>query len=269
MPNPFHVVAHRGNSTHFPENTLPAFLSAIELGADEIELDVHVTSDGVAVVVHDATLARTTGNPAAVKDVTFAELRRLDAGAWKGERFAGTRIPTLDEVLDVCFERVPLEIELKAAGAVGPTVAALQKRAHRDAFRRVLLTCFEQELLHGALALEPRLAVGPLVRRSAPLTPRQVKDLGFSCLLPHWPTVTPQLVEEAHRLRLPVRGWGVNDLPTAQALIDSGGDGCTYNDPGELLGYLANSGRRDHPLPLPPLASWAGDAGHAGSVGRG
>ncbi|MGH3488316.1 MAG: glycerophosphodiester phosphodiesterase [Actinopolymorphaceae bacterium] len=115
------IVAHRGASGDAPENTLAACEAAIAQGADVIELDVRRTADGELVVFHDNDLVRTTDakqvfpdrSPWRVRDFTFAELRRLDAGRWNDERHAGQRIPTLDESLDLVGDRVGLLIELK------------------------------------------------------------------------------------------------------------------------------------------------------------
>src|ERR687886_2515618 len=110
------VVGHRGAMGHCPENTLASFERALELGADWIELDVHLSRDGALVVIHDESLDRTTDGHGLVKDHTLAELKRLDAGAWFGAAFAGQGIPTLDEVLVWAGERDTIvDIEIKNA----------------------------------------------------------------------------------------------------------------------------------------------------------
>jgi len=122
------LIAHRGASAYAPENTLPAFELAIQQGADYLENDLQVTKDGELVVLHDTTLERTTdvatvfpdrfrpGQPAKhwyVYDLTLAEIKKLDAGAWKGEKFRGTRVPTLQELIDRARGRAGLYIETK------------------------------------------------------------------------------------------------------------------------------------------------------------
>src|SRR5215471_12590471 len=99
------VVGHRGAMGYCPENTLASFERGLELGADWIELDVHLSRDGQLIVIHDETLDRTTSGHGLVRDHTLAELKRLDAGAWFGAEYAGQRIPTLDEVLDWAHRR--------------------------------------------------------------------------------------------------------------------------------------------------------------------
>src|ERR1700694_5241770 len=104
---------HRGNADECPENTLASFRSAIELGVDVIELDVHRSEDGGLPVIPDRLLARTTDGSGLVRDHTMAELKRFDAGSWKDPRFRGERIPSLDEVLAVAKGRVGVAIEIK------------------------------------------------------------------------------------------------------------------------------------------------------------
>ena len=108
------VLAHRGYSAKAPENTMAAFELALAVGADGIELDVHMTRDGEIVVIHDDTLDRTTNGKGPVSDQTMAELRELDAGSWFSPEFAGERIPTLKLVLELIKDKdVLLNIEIK------------------------------------------------------------------------------------------------------------------------------------------------------------
>lgn len=126
------VIAHRGASGQYPENTLLAFTKAMELGADAIELDVRLTADGVPVVLHDSTLDRTTNGTGAVAGLTLAEVRRVVAGA-------GERVPTLAEVLE-CFPVTPLIVEIKEARAAQATLGVLRAQRAQD---RVLLGAFD------------------------------------------------------------------------------------------------------------------------------
>ncbi|MHA2500460.1 MAG: glycerophosphodiester phosphodiesterase [Candidatus Hodarchaeales archaeon] len=107
------VIAHRGASGWAPENTLPAFQKAAELEADMIEFDIQLSADRHIVVIHDKTVDRTTNGTGRVAEKSFAELRQLDAGAWFAPNFAGTRIPTLREVLSTISDSIQLNIELK------------------------------------------------------------------------------------------------------------------------------------------------------------
>src|SRR5437660_7160219 len=104
---------HRGNADEFPENTLASFRSAIELGVDLIECDVHLTEDGALPVIHDHLLDRTSNGSGLVRDLTMAELKALDAGSWKDPQFKEERIPTLGEVLDLARGRVGEAMAIK------------------------------------------------------------------------------------------------------------------------------------------------------------
>lgn len=109
------VAAHRGWCSEYPENTMPAFVAAIEVGVDQIEIDVRVTKDGELVIMHDADVRRTTNGEGLVCEMTLDKLRRLDAGSYKGERFRGTRVPTFIEFMNLIKDHPTLtaDIELK------------------------------------------------------------------------------------------------------------------------------------------------------------
>ena len=109
----FTIIAHRGASAYYPENTLASFEGAVALGADMVELDVQLTSDGEVVVFHDEKISRCTNGRGRVADHTLAALRRLDAGSWFDKKFQGQKIPTLLEVLHLCRERIAVNIEVK------------------------------------------------------------------------------------------------------------------------------------------------------------
>ena len=110
-----YVAAHRGWSKEYPENTMLAFRKALELGVDQLETDVRITRDNELVLIHDGTVDRTTNGSGAVRDLTLAELQALDAGSWKGEAFAGEKIPKFTDLLELVKDHptITLDIELK------------------------------------------------------------------------------------------------------------------------------------------------------------
>src|SRR5690606_28189003 len=108
------VFGHRGAKAYAPMNTIPAFELAAEQGADGIELDVHRSKDGHAVIVHDFTVDETTDGNGTVTEMTLAQLKELDAGSWFGEGFHGVQIPTLDEVFEAVGERLLINVEIKS-----------------------------------------------------------------------------------------------------------------------------------------------------------
>ena len=119
------LAAHRGDRKRCPENTIPAFESAIKLGVDMIETDVHMTADGELIIIHDRSLVRTAGSDGLTDKMTLEEIRRLDAGSWFSEKYSGTKIPTLDEFVDLIRDTdVLINWELKDyPGVVGDDFA--------------------------------------------------------------------------------------------------------------------------------------------------
>ncbi|AMQ20613.1 glycerophosphodiester phosphodiesterase [Geobacillus sp. JS12] len=164
------VIAHRGASGYAPEHTLSSYRLAARMNADYIEVDVRSTKDGKLVALHDATLARTTNvetvyphrSPWRVSDFSLRELKKLDAGSWFDPRFAGERVPTLDEVVRMLkAERVeaPLYIETKQPGIEEAVVHLLKKHGFLQQ-RRVMFQSFHPESLQ---------ALRPLIPRGVPL----------------------------------------------------------------------------------------------------
>ncbi len=147
------VDAHRGASVSFPENTLAAFEAGVAAGADSVEFDVQLSADGVAVVIHDDTVDRTTNGTGAVSELTLAELQSLDAGSWKAPSFAGERIPSLDEALTLLTKYVRINMELKSAD---PRLAerAIEAIERHGVHRRLMASSFHLQHL---LTIKERL----------------------------------------------------------------------------------------------------------------
>ncbi len=171
------VVAHRGASAYLPENTMPSFERAVEMGADALELDVHLTADGELAVIHDETLDRTTDGSGPVVCKTMDELRRLDAGyhfADAGGAFPhrgqGLRIPTLGEVLAWLPDGVGLVVEIKARAASDAVVEALRGTPVREAGRASAIS-FDEAALERVHELDPDLPTGYLLVPTQPFEP--------------------------------------------------------------------------------------------------
>lgn len=113
MKNQPLILAHRGANQYAPQNTIPAFKKAIELGADGVEFDVQMTLDGVLVVCHNFTVDQTSDGSGFISEMAFSELRQLDFGSWFSPEFSGTKIPTLEEVLDTVKDMKLINIEIK------------------------------------------------------------------------------------------------------------------------------------------------------------
>ena len=164
-------IAHRGASSAAPPNTLAAFEKAVELGADGIEFDVHLSADGVPVVIHDFTVDGTTDGSGRVAEMTLAQLEQLDAGSSFDPAFAGERIPTLVQVLETCGNRLLLNIELKDLSLrdSGLERAVIAQVEQRGLGNRVILSSFNPFSLRRAKKIAPRIPVGLLYAPNLPL----------------------------------------------------------------------------------------------------
>lgn len=155
MPNAG-ISAHRGASDTHPENTLPALREALRLGAHQIEFDVYLSKDGVPVLMHDHTVDRTTDGSGVVFEMTLEQLKKLDAGSWKDPRFAGTRVPTLDEALAIMPPNVWLNVQLRGDREVGRKVA--QAIVKHGQLHQAFLAC-GREVALGAREIEPSIMI--------------------------------------------------------------------------------------------------------------
>jgi glycerophosphoryl diester phosphodiesterase len=228
------VIAHRGASGTAPENTLPAFRRAEELGADMIELDVQLTRDGHPVVIHDRTLDRTTSGRGAVRRRTLEEIAALDAGAWFGRAFAGTRVPRLDQVLSAVGIRI--NVELKAAGDDGLERQVLDTVERAGALGRVVFSSFDAASLARLRALSEAadLAVlwaGRSISRAVGLAGR----VGARSLHLRTSRVVAAAIATGHASGLAVRVWTVNALAEFVRLTDAGADGVFTDNPERFL----------------------------------
>jgi len=150
------VIAHRGEHLRHPENTMPAFRAAVEAGADYIEVDVRTTSDGKLVLMHNDTVDARTDGKGAVKDMTFEQIRALDAGIKSGAEFAGTKVPTFDEALAFARGKIDVYVDTKRASAAD-IVAALERHDMQD--HAVIYGGFDY--LAQVAALRPGMKVMP------------------------------------------------------------------------------------------------------------
>jgi glycerophosphoryl diester phosphodiesterase len=234
------VVAHRGASSTHPENTLAAFEAALYLGAPVVELDVRLTADGHAVVMHDADVSRTTDGDGYVHHLSLEQMRRLDAGSARH----AARVPTLSEVLDLISGRAGVAIEIKnLPGDPGyepdgePHVAAALAALERVAFDGpVLMLSFNPRSIAAARAAGAGVLTGLLTTDA--IAPDDglafVVAEGHDFLLPGSRGLLAaglDAVGRAHEARVRLGTWTVDDRATFARLIDAGLDAVATNDP--------------------------------------
>ena len=172
-------VAHRGASSYAPENTQAAFQKGLELGADFLECDVHLSKDGELIIMHDDKVDRTTNGKGFVKDMTLAELKELDAGQGFGARFSEEKIITLDELLDEFYGEIGLLIEIKNASqypGIEEKIAALLEEY--DDISSIIVQSFDVESMRKMHALLPELQIAILMKASTILpSAKKIEDL--------------------------------------------------------------------------------------------
>ena len=234
------IFGHRGASHAAPQNTLAAFRKAAEVGADGIELDVHLSRDGVPVVIHDAKVDAVTDGEGFVSDHSLAELKALDAGSRFDATFAGERIPTLLEVLVEVGDRLLINIELKEGRSTGLEAAVVDVVKRVELQQRVWFSSFKPYMLYQVRALAPDipcgllygpLNVGTLLLR--PFTP-------YEALHPYTALVNERMVRAAHRRGLRVFTWTLDDPEMARRFAEWGVDGIITNEPAEILAALGS-----------------------------
>ncbi len=241
------MIGHRGNRAHAPENTIESFAQAVALGADAIEFDVHVSADGIPVVHHDPTVARTTDGSGEISRITFAELRRLDAGArftpdggktWPF-RGMGHRIPSLDEVFET-LPSTPLLIEIKTPLAATAVRASIETHGaeHRvlvDATSSVALRAFSgSEIAAGASRADVARLTAEIVlgRQVTPLTYRALcVPLSYYGI----PVPVRRFAKIAPKYDCRVHVWTLNDPAVAADLWAAGVNGIISDDPAVML----------------------------------
>lgn len=229
------VVGHRGAKALQPENTVEGFQYALNLGCEAVECDVHLTRDGRLVVIHDATVDRTTNGSGHVGDFTFAEIRQLDAGQ-------GRCIPTLEEVLAVVGGRALLLCELKGAFTPEPTVRIIQASGFAD---RVIFTSFSLGRIAQVKCLDSSLRTGALFKDTPADAVEQAAALGCSLVNIKDDDMTVDFLTRAHARGLLLRVYNPDTPEDIQRAIDFAPDFIGSNRPDlalKLLGRLKQDG---------------------------
>jgi glycerophosphoryl diester phosphodiesterase len=242
------IVAHRGASFDAPENTVAAIKLAWEQKADASEFDIYLTKDGKIVVIHDATTKRTAGAELKVADSTLEELRKLDAGKWKGEKFAGEKLPTLEEMLATVPTGKRVFIEVKC----GPEAVPEMDRVIKASKLKPEQTCvisFNADVIAAAKKARPDLQALWIVN----LAPKNAKPRTAEELIAKAKEIkadgldlsaTPAILDKAFGDKVKQAGlklyvWTVNDAELAKKMIAAGAESITTDRPGWLREQLA------------------------------
>jgi glycerophosphoryl diester phosphodiesterase len=239
------VIAHRGNSSVAPQNTLAAFEAAWRAGADLVELDIQLTRDGRVVVLHDDTVDATTDGTGAVAELDLAQVRALDAGIGFAPAFAGQRVPTFAEVLVWQAERpgIGLLLELKGpwtAEQVAPVTAAIEAAGLSE---RVIGQSFWPETVAALGQVAPGLRRGLLIFQVPDGLVERCAELAVMTCNPYGPLLVedPGLVARLHAAGVQVMVWTLDEPEHWAAAVEVGVDAVISNRPDRLAGWLAGS----------------------------
>jgi glycerophosphoryl diester phosphodiesterase len=267
-PRDFFVQAHRGASAEYLENTLPAFTRAIEVGADSVELDIHVTKDGALIIHHDFELdpAHTRdvdGKPlprnVAIHSLTLAELQKLDVvddrriQVKNPQSMAARRLPTLDQVFTLFknsknphAKKMVIDIEVKSAPnhpEWSPDPATFAQRVVETIRKSggenpVVVRSFDHRILKEMRKLDPKVALGALTDPSFTDYAGLLREVHPQILAPNFISVTPELVAQAHQMGAKVVPYTVNEKADWDRAMKLGLDGVTTDHPRALLAHL-------------------------------
>jgi len=218
--NTFFVVGHRGASAYEPENTVRSIRRAFEMGADAVEVDARVSKDSHVVIIHDETVDRTTNGTGLVSELSLEEIRALDAG--KGEK-----IPTLQEVLEEIRGKGCLFLEIKVDEAAVPSLSLVESMEMMDS---VLFISFSSGALTSIKEVRREAHTGFLYAKPFDGI-IGAKKLGCEAVLPYYRLATEKAIAFAHRMKLKVIPWTVDELEVAKELKRRGADGIATNRP--------------------------------------
>lgn len=242
------VIAHRGANKVAPQNTMPAFEAAIEIGIDGFETDVHLTADGHPVICHNYEIDETSNGKGTITQMTLEEFRSYDFGSYYDEKFKDTKAPTLEEFLTLC-EKADIDvmnIEIKPSKEndmtiVKKTIEAV--KAH-GLFDKLLVSSFSAKMLLESKKIDRKCKTAflyspkdKIVMKILFSAARFAKALGVSALHPHYTLVTDKYVIKAHELGIKVNPWTVNKEKDIRRMIKFGVDGIITDYP-ELVNKI-------------------------------
>ncbi|WEG13512.1 glycerophosphodiester phosphodiesterase [Pullulanibacillus sp. KACC 23026] len=219
------IIAHRGFKSAAPENTLIAFELAKQAGTDGIELDIHRTKDGSLVVMHDETLDRTSNGRGWIKDITFAELSKLDAGSWFAPEFKGEKIPLLEDVLIWARSQgIFVNIELKTAiveypGLEDAVVDLINRYGLHD---QVLCSSFNHVSLKNIKQLDPDIQVAILYAQQLVDPWLYAKHIGAVAIHPYFKHISPEIVMACKKYKIDINPYTVNEINDLETMMNLG-----------------------------------------------
>jgi glycerophosphoryl diester phosphodiesterase len=232
------IYAHRGASGSSPENTMAAFRKAVSMGSQGIECDVQMTKDGKLIICHDELLDRTTDGKGFIKDKSYEEIRRLDAGSWFGDTYAGQRVPLLEELLYLVKNSgIYLNIELKTGiiqyNGIEDKVIEMVKTY--DLMNRTIFSSFNHYSLYEIKDKHPSAITGALYMEGLYQPWSYLKSIKCDCAHPFYLAAQPTITEGLLQHGYTINAFTVDDPNIAARLIKAGVEGIITNYPERML----------------------------------
>ncbi|WP_169891066.1 glycerophosphodiester phosphodiesterase [Litchfieldia alkalitelluris] len=229
------IIAHRGASGSYPENTLVAYQKAIEAGADYLEIDLQMTQDGHLVTIHDQTVNDTTNGTGKVSSFSLNDLQKLDAGSWLDKQYKGVKIPTLAEVFRTFGNSAQYYIEVKKPNAYINMEEKLieEIRNNKINLENIIIQSFELKSLEKIHKLEPSIKLVMLYWKKNKIPTNdcpKLKQLAYAVGMNH-DRVTADMVKQVHEQGLRLHVYTANDDEEIDAALKSGVDGIFTNYP--------------------------------------
>jgi glycerophosphoryl diester phosphodiesterase len=244
----FWVIAHRGVSGSYPENTLSAFQAAIDIRAEMVELDVSISKDGIPVVVHDKTVDRTTDFEGEVQSFSVEELKRMEVGAWFSEEFRGEEFPTLRESLELMKGQIAVNIEIKSEAVSdviygGIVDKALQIIKELDMSSSVIFSSFDYRVMEHLNVLDVHMLKALLYESSqlGDLMPSElVKKYQVDVFNCSYRQLSEEWIADLQEHKIPYLVYTVNDPELMKELNEKGVSGMFTDFPQELMEIVEN-----------------------------
>lgn len=249
----FTIIAHRGASAYYPENTIPSFESAIAMGADMAELDVQLTADKEVAVFHDEKISRCTNGRGRIADYTLVSLKKLDAGSWFARKFKNARIPTLAEVLDICKHRIAVNVEIKTEAVDESIAGGIEEKCLKiveqsGMKKHVVFSSFDPRAIMHLKEIDPTAPVAVLfekkrygARLPSDITVSLNAD-AFNCSASE---LNKKWLTDLRANNIPVNIYTVNDEKMMKQYLSMGVNGIFTNKPDILKNILADRNQKE------------------------
>lgn len=225
------IFGHRGAKAYAPMNTIPSFELAAQQGADGVELDVWLSKDGYPVILHNDTVDETTDGHGNIQEKTLAEIKALDAGSYFNAKFAGTRVPTLDEVFEAVGKKLLINVEIKSnetrREGIEQVVADCLVRHNMQ--RRVIVSSFDPRVLKTFREIIPDVPIGYLHAPNYTFFPEIMETLPHEANHPHFSLLTREYVGSLRPRR--INTWTVNEPEQVKEFIALGIDAIITDKP--------------------------------------